>query len=82
MFEMTMSRVAGWQQELSTALASSSGLDEAGLVAALRSLEELACTVSAAQAALSAGADHGVDRHPDRPGDRLPVPARPPGRRP
>jgi hypothetical protein len=60
MFETTMGRVTGWQQELSAALASSSGLDDAGLVSALRSLEELACTVTAAQAALSAELDASV----------------------
>lgn len=60
MFETMVGRLAGVQQELSAALATSSGLDDAGLVESIRVLEELACTVTAAQAALSAELDVAV----------------------
>ncbi len=50
-------QVSQWQQVLSAALASRSGLDGSGLVDAIRALEELVCTATAAQAALSAELD-------------------------
>lgn len=49
--------VAGWQGRLSEALEDVSGLDAAALVDSIRALEELVCTVTAAQAKLSAELD-------------------------
>src|SRR4051794_13978694 len=54
---LAASTVSGFAQALSTTLASTSGLDDAGRVDALRALEELGCVVSAAQAALAAELD-------------------------
>ena len=49
--------VAGWQRTLAAALEADSGLDDAGRVDAIRALEELVCTATAAQAALAAELD-------------------------
>ena len=59
MFE-TMVDVERWQQALSAALGSPSGLDDDALVDQVRALEELVCTATAAQAALSAELDSSV----------------------
>jgi hypothetical protein len=49
--------VATWQCSLSQAVAASGGLDDAGRVDAIRALEELVCTATAAQARLTAELD-------------------------
>jgi Domain of unknown function (DUF222) len=53
--------VAGWQQALARALdpdtSSEGGLDDVGRVDAIRALEELVCTATAAQAKLAADLD-------------------------
>lgn len=51
------SAIAAVQQSLAEALEMPSGLDEGGLADALRALEELVCTATAAQAALSVELD-------------------------
>ena len=48
------STVTAWQQSLSAALSTASGLDDAERIEAIRALEELVCTATAAQAMLSA----------------------------
>ena len=56
-------RVGEWQQRLAAALSSASGLDDRERLDTIRALEELACTVSAAQAALSAELDTSTRAH-------------------
>ncbi len=58
-----MTQVSRWQQQLSAALASPTGMDDRGLVEAIRALEELVCTATAAQAALSAELDTSTRAH-------------------
>ncbi len=55
--ELHATTVAGWQQSLSTAMQEPSGLDDAERVDAIRALEELVCSATAAQALLSAELD-------------------------
>ena len=43
--------VSSWRLEISAALATSSGLDDPSRIDAIRSLEELVCAATAAQAA-------------------------------
>ena len=63
---LSAAAIAAARREMQAALDGPSGLDDAGRVDAIRALEELACTVSAAQAALAAElsdsveADHAV----------------------
>ncbi len=66
MFETVLEAdtLAGWQRSLASALDTSfdtdggdSGLDDAGRVEAIRALEELVCTATAAQALLAAELD-------------------------
>ncbi len=59
MFE-TLVDVERWQQQLSAALTAPSGLDDRALVDQIRALEELVCTATAAQAALSAELESSV----------------------
>lgn len=59
MFE-TSTEVRKWQQLLSAALASPSGLDDPGRIDQIRLLEQLVCTATAAQALLSAELDCSV----------------------
>ena len=49
--------VERWQRSLQSALDGASGLDDAGRVDAIRALEELVCTATAAQAALTVELD-------------------------
>jgi hypothetical protein len=49
--------VTAWQQSLSAATSTASGLDDAERIDAIRALEELVCTATAAQAMLSAELD-------------------------
>ena len=49
--------VSTWRAEISAALATSSGLDDPSRIDAIRSLEELVCAATAAQAALAAELD-------------------------
>jgi len=49
--------VSTWQAELSATLATSSGLDDPSRIDAIRSLEQLVCAATAAQAALAAELD-------------------------
>jgi hypothetical protein len=51
---LTAVAIAATRREMQAALDGPSGLDDADRVDAIRALEELACTVSAAQAALAA----------------------------
>ena len=51
---LTAAAIAATRRELQAALDGPTGLDDAGRVDVIRALEELACTVSAAQAALAA----------------------------
>ena len=64
MFESTASTpgpcpevVAGWKNMLTEAMVQPSGLDDAGRIDAIRMLEELVCTATAAQAFLAAELD-------------------------
>ena len=54
---MTAAAVAEWQGSLSDAIGDDSGLDADELVDSIRALEQLVCTVTAAQAKLSAELD-------------------------
>ncbi len=54
---MTAAAVAEWQGSLSDAIVDDSGLDADELVDSIRALEQLVCTVTAAQAKLSAELD-------------------------
>ena len=56
-------RVGEWQQQLAAALASGSGLEDRERLDTIRALEQLACTVTAAQAALSAELDTSTRAH-------------------
>ena len=58
---LTAAAVAAMRREVQVALDAPSGLDDAGRVDAIRALEELACTVSAAQTALTAELAESVD---------------------
>jgi hypothetical protein len=58
---LTAAAVAAVRRELQVALDGPSGLDDAGRLDAIRALEELACTVSAAQTALAAELAESVD---------------------
>jgi hypothetical protein len=49
--------ILAWKGELSAALEATSGLDDAGLIDAIRALETLGCAVSAAQAHLAVELD-------------------------
>jgi hypothetical protein len=49
--------LTSWRAEISVALRSPSGLDDAGRIDAIRALEELTCAATAAQAALAAELD-------------------------
>ncbi len=59
MFETVLeaSTLAGWQRSLAHALDTGSDLDDAGRVEAMRALEELVCTATAAQALLTSELD-------------------------
>ena len=59
MFETVLDAdtLAGWQQSLARAFDNESGLDDAGRIDAIRALEELVCTATAAQAKLAADFD-------------------------
>lgn len=59
---LTAPAIQAARRGLQVALDGPSGLDDAGRVDAIRALEELACTVSAAQAALSAELADSVER--------------------
>ena len=50
--------VSTWQAEISAALAAPTGLDDLSRIDAIRSLEQLVCAATAAQAALAAELDH------------------------
>jgi hypothetical protein len=54
------STIAGWHSSLAEALHSPSELDDEGRMDAMRALEGLACTITAAQAALAAELDTSV----------------------
>ena len=69
MFEGAGVEVTRWQQALSTALSAPSGLDDSARIDQIRALEQLACTVSAAQAALSAELDASVRAHHEAVGE-------------
>ncbi len=58
---LTAAAVAAMRREVQVALDGPSGLDDAGRLDAIRALEELACTVSAAQTALAAELAESVD---------------------
>ncbi|WP_299922187.1 DUF222 domain-containing protein [uncultured Nocardioides sp.] len=58
---LTAAAIAATRREMQAALDGPSGLDDAGRVDAIRALEELACTVSAAQAALAADLADSVE---------------------
>lgn len=58
---LTAVAVAAMRREVQVALDGPSGLDDAGRLDAIRALEELACTVSAAQTALAAELAESVD---------------------
>ena len=60
---LTAGAIAATRREMQAALDGPSGLDDAGRVDAIRALEELACTVSAAQAALAAELADSVEAH-------------------
>jgi uncharacterized protein DUF222 len=49
--------LTSWRAEISAAVSSPSGLDDAGRIDAIRGLEELVCAATAAQAALAAELD-------------------------
>ncbi|PKH43436.1 protein of unknown function [Nocardioides alpinus] len=51
---LTAAAIAAMRHEVRASLDGRSGLDDAGRIDAIRALEQLACTVSAAQAALAA----------------------------
>ncbi|GAA1435543.1 HNH endonuclease signature motif containing protein [Mycobacterium cookii] len=57
----TAAAIAAMRREVQVALDGPSGLDDAGRLDAIRALEELACTVSAAQTALAAELAESVD---------------------
>jgi hypothetical protein len=59
--QLTAAAIAAMQREVRAGLEGPSGLDDAGRFDAIRALEELACTVSAAQAALAAELADSVD---------------------
>jgi hypothetical protein len=54
------STIRSWQARLAAALEGSSCLDDAGRLEAIRAVEELVCTATAAQAALAAELDASV----------------------
>jgi hypothetical protein len=58
---ITAAAVAAMRRDVQVALDGPSGLDDAGRLDAIRALEELACTVSAAQTALAAELAESVD---------------------
>ncbi|MEO5851042.1 MAG: hypothetical protein ABIQ15_00880, partial [Nocardioides sp.] len=57
MFEIDCVEVTRWRSALTAALESSSGLDDADRIDAIRALEELVCVATAAQAALAVELD-------------------------
>ena len=59
MFETVLAAdtLVGWQRSLASALDTDSGLDDAARVKAIRALEELVCTATAAQAQLASELD-------------------------
>lgn len=58
---LTAAAIAATRRGLQAVLDGPSGLDDAGRIDAIRALEELACTVSAAQAALAAELAESVE---------------------
>lgn len=58
---LTAAAIAAVRREMQAALDAPSGLDDTGRLDTIRALEELACTVSAAQTALAAELAASVD---------------------